>query len=168
MKYLRCLRAPIEGGGRKGDFQEKYHVKAVVPGTVRNRNSHGEKDPIQADQGKILEEAQRQACGVPVRVEEQHFGKTEQNLRRPEEEIKIKYVPVHLDIWKTTKTCVTGNFYCPVPPPITLRTKSQPSQWPCLFLHPHPPVPIPHLLPSVVPLQSLVFFHLDLRVFALA
>lgn len=35
-----------------------------------------------------------------MRVEEQHFGKTEQNLQRPEEEIKIKYVPVHLDIWK--------------------------------------------------------------------
>ena len=76
------------------------------------------------------------------------------------------YTWIFGNIWKTAKTCISGIFYSPVPP-ITLRTKPQPSHWPCLSLHPHPPAPIPHLS-SVAPLQSLAFFCLDLRVFAFA
>lgn len=44
----------VGGCEGKGNFQEKYHMIAVVPGTVRNRNSKGERDPIQANQGKLF------------------------------------------------------------------------------------------------------------------
>ena len=74
MKYLPCSESSYRGGGRKGNFQEKYPLTAVVPGTVRNRNSKGG-IPFRQIKKNFLVEAQRQACVVPMRVEEQHFGK---------------------------------------------------------------------------------------------
>lgn len=53
---------------------------------------------------------------------------------------------MYRNTWKGAKVYVGRFFYCPVPS-IILRTKPEPSLWPLPALHPHPPVPVPHLLP---------------------